>query len=532
MATQLSRETLQITETPITDNRFYTTDPNPIISRISHHEYELNLSESLTFLYNLLYDPQSLLTKSDILSILNCLKYREDNLPLLITESDKWCDIQGIKWPTGLSTKFYVDRLRVGQHNWFYNIPESRTRAFEELSIRSTGLNTEFYKFHRFFSKLKLHITHFQLRNLVCCGDNILNGVYYPLSYYHDFNLQTVNLGSENELEQVYSYFKVNRLRNDSRELMSLDCLVDSRTLLKNSNNRISTMSCTNNYLACGTFEGGYILVDVSKDETIGEYHLTSNADGITNHITIDEFSNELIISSNDKSLRLVNMLRPEISTLMNSEFAVNCTAINSKTPHEVFITGDSTYSYIIDSRMRNLDTSMSLKFKGHTDYGFSCDWSPKDENLLITGNQDGLVKLWDRRNADKLIHTWSGSLGSKISEAGKNIYGGAKSESAFLGGPVRNCKFGYNGEYVAWAESLDHIGIIQLDDLKNSVETSVPRVQSIDFIGKCTGISFAPIENGYGEQMIVGVNDCPLGGILSYKLELRGKSLDFDFAF
>lgn len=92
------------------------------------HEYELNKSESLTFLYNLLYDENSILSKSDILGVLNSLKLREDNLEFAIT-SLRNSDIQGVKWPIGLKEKFKQDRLRLGMNSWFHNISGSRERA-------------------------------------------------------------------------------------------------------------------------------------------------------------------------------------------------------------------------------------------------------------------------------------------------------------------------------------------------------------------------------------------------------------------
>lgn len=112
-------------------------------------------------------------------------------------------------------------------------------------------------------------------------------------------------------------------------------------------------------------------------------------------------------------------------------------------------------------------------------------------------------------------MHCWNSALGTLSAQ----------------GAPVRNCKFSRNGEYLSWAESLDHVGIIQMADLSNS-DNYLLRVQSIDFLGKCTGLNFAPMEYGYGEDLIIGVNDCPLGGILNYKLESKCKSLDFDFYF
>lgn len=489
---------------PVLDHTLDETHDHGAHPTLSHHEYELHQSESLTFLYNLLYDPQSQLSRLDILSILNSLKNREDKMLCMVVSLDR-TDLQGVRWPMGLKDKFYADRLRVGQQQWFYNVPLSRQNALQNVATPSVLL-TEFFTFHRFFSKLRLHITHFQLRNLVCCGTDISRGIYYPLCYFHDYNMQTV--GAEHD--ETYSYFRINRLKqhhNHGNDI-ELDCMVDSRSLAKNSNNRVSTMACTNNLLACGTFEGGYILMDANTGNVLGEHHLTSNADGITNHIIIDESNDELIVSSNDRWVRVVDT-HNRTKSAIHTDFTVNCAAHNWRLPNELFVTGDCTDSFIIDTRAGTSGT----RFSGHTDYGFGCDWSPKNEHLLVTGNQDGTVRLWDRRNAAQALFSWSGSLGSQM--------------GAVLGGPVRNCRFSHTGDFVAWAESLDHIGMVNMDDL---LDGHILRVQLIDFIGKCTGISFAPVENGC-EQMIVGVTDCSMGGILSYRLDLKDRVLDFDFS-
>lgn len=91
----------------------------------SSHEYELNQSESLSFLYNLLYDDSSELSKADILGILNCLKLRKDNSSFSVDRSLD-TDNQGVSWPTGLREKFCRERERIGNRNWFHNIPNSR----------------------------------------------------------------------------------------------------------------------------------------------------------------------------------------------------------------------------------------------------------------------------------------------------------------------------------------------------------------------------------------------------------------------
>lgn len=360
---------------------------------------------------------------------------------------------------------------------------------------------------------MKLHITHFQLRNLVC-SSSLSKGVFYPLSYFHDHNLDTVNNFSTNE--SIHSFFKINRIINDYeaevRDSMKLDCIVDSRTLLSNSNSRISTLNCSDKYLVSGTFEGNYILTDISDPDNtkhLGEYNLTNEYDGITNSIIIDK--EELIISSNDKSIRYID-LNTNSKTQVRLPFAGNCLALNKFNPNEVFISADDLISIVYDKRTQ-FDMNSVLQFKGQEDHSFSCDWSPSNENWLLAGNQDGNVRIWDKRNCDVPLYCWNGSLGNSTEKSG----------------PVRNTKFSNRGEFVCWAESLDHIGLLNVNDLSTN---QIDRVQSIEFIGKCTGLSFCESDNGYGEQLLIGVNDCPLGGILSYGLESRDKCLDFDFYF
>lgn len=354
--------------------------------------------------------------------------------------------------------------------------------------------------------------------------------MFYPSSYFHDHNLEVVSQETYvAPTDEYHSFFKIIRLMPDdlatSSLSMKLDCLLDSRNLKFNSNSRISSSACSSKFLANGTFEGGYILQNIEDPDQphlVGEFSLTDSTDGITNHITISSDDRELIVASNDSNLRIVDLASGKKSEVQ-LPFAINCLAVNPRNPNEYFVAADDVANYVLDRRMLSSQQfDQFSRFNGHQDYGFGCDWSPADENLLLSGNQDGTVKLWDRRNPSESVFSWSSALGSASFDI----------DGLTQGGPVRNCKFSYHGKHIVWAESLDHVGIMKVSDLSTDCDLVHSRVQSIDFFGKCIGLNVCPQDSGYGEQLVIGVNDCPLGGILSYQLEAIDKPLDFDFAF
>lgn len=396
----------------------------------------------------------------------------------------------------------------------------------QNLQILSYNTKTTFFRPQRFYSRLKNHITHFQLRLLVVCSDNMKNGIFYPSSYVHDDNLDVVTPehGDTHPLD-YHSSFKTIRLMPDESALasdsMKLDCLLDLRDLRHNSHSRISSAACSGKYLVSGTFEGGLIILDVEDPQNtrlVGEYLMTRSTDGITNHISIARDNSVLFVASNDAKLRLFDMEKTKKTSTLDWPFAVNCLAVNPHNPHQYFLAGDCPSNYIIDTRTGK----PCAKFTEHKDFGFSCDWSPADENLLLSGNQDGTVKLWDRRFESKSTLTWNSALGSHVFDI----------DGSSLGGPVRNCKFSHYGHHVIWAESLDHVGIMQVDELQTGSDPVHSRVQSIDFIGKCIGLNTCQTGSGSDEALVIGVNDCPLGGILTYQLDAPDKPVPYDFVF
>lgn len=130
MAVELTQEQVSVTSNRISDGTFSQIAYSRAGESINtSHEYELSQSESLTFLYNLLYDDKSLLSKTDILSILNSLKERENSLPFSFTALDGHMNVQGVRLAPSLRRKFYLERSRIGNFSWFNNVSNSREHA-------------------------------------------------------------------------------------------------------------------------------------------------------------------------------------------------------------------------------------------------------------------------------------------------------------------------------------------------------------------------------------------------------------------
>lgn len=308
-----------------------------------------------------------------------------------------------------------------------------------------------------------------------------------------------------------------------AKKTMKLDCIHDSRFLKNNSNSRISSAACSSKFLANGTFEGGVILHDIENPDCVklhGEFSLTRNSDGITNCLALSKDNSKLFIASNDLTTQILDLGKGRVALKSETPFAINALALNPHNPALALLIGDNVDGIIVDYRCLQSNLQPSHTLQGHKDFGFCCDWSPTNERLLITGNQDGTMRLWDNRMMAESLNCWNSALGASTYD----------SNAASLGGPVRNCTFSYYGDYIVWAETLDHVGIAKASELSAHVPEQNLNVQSIDFIGKCIGINVCPTD-GRNEQLVIGVNDHPLGGILSYNLETTALP-QFNFLF
>lgn len=127
MVFQLDGEQAAYTLSTLTNNTYSmpnipTDNSNYILNR-RMNDYELHQSNSFSFFFSLLLDKNSILSKSEIIGILNSFSHREENLPFSIDDLTT-TDCQGIAWPPGSRDKSVLERSRVGRANWFEKISE------------------------------------------------------------------------------------------------------------------------------------------------------------------------------------------------------------------------------------------------------------------------------------------------------------------------------------------------------------------------------------------------------------------------
>ncbi|KAI9193422.1 WD40-repeat-containing domain protein [Polychytrium aggregatum] len=348
-------------------------------------------------------------------------------------------DIQGLKWSEIQRSRTYYRDQRIVEYRNYKNLDIPYDRVEEEIArVRTDG---QFYKFRYTRLSQVCTIVHFQLRNLIWATSK--NDVYY--------------------------------IHNSSvRHWCPLS--KRARSVLKvHSHIRISTMCAKMNYLIAGGYQGEFVLRSLNEGSAEKSGAVSPNrSNGITNHIDIVESRSgvhEAIISSNDEFGRVMNLDRGEIVQAFRFDWALNCSA-RSPDQKRLCVVGDVKDSLIVDSQ-----TGQTLEtLTGHIDYSFACAWSPCGR-FVVTGNQDCTARLYDTRNLQSTLATFSANLGA-----------------------VRSLRFSDDGQFLAMAESAD---FVHLFDLRSHCAESDYRSQVIDFFGEIGGVCFTP---GDAEGLFIGV--------------------------
>ncbi|KAI7870236.1 hypothetical protein BDF14DRAFT_1776318 [Spinellus fusiger] len=221
---------------------------------------------------------------------------------------------------------------------------------------------------------------------------------------------------------------------------------------------KIISMTCAHGILLVGGSRGEYAYRRLDAIDSMSYCGApTQDPYGTTNHLDIVDLNRgglTAAISGNDQTTYLVNLGTMVIEQYIKFKFPVNNTAVS---PNKKLIcaVGDSTRTSIAD-----INTGREIiSINDHSDFSFSCCWSP-DGMTLATGNQDKTTRVYDIRNTSRVLHL----LGAEI-------------------GTIRSLQYSSDGKYLVAAEPIDYVHVY---DVKSGYRSN----QIINLFGSIAGVS------------------------------------------
>lgn len=337
------------------------------------------------------------------------------------------------------------------------------------------------FQFLSTFTTPRPHLSHFQLRNLVCPVDK--NCIYYTESDRDMFRVKRLNP----ELGRIENIIVAEHM--DSNVFMTA---------------KFSALDADEDFFAAGGFSGQYLIKRIDSccpiTESDGEEAasksnnglacgiITTDSQGITNHVSLhgrkSRTPNRIVFASNDCTLRTLDIATDTFIHTHSYPWPVNCTAYNPVNSKLMVMVGDTTESFIRDTETNQEIAHLS----GHKDYGFACAWSP-DGNIIATGNQDGTCRIYDARNTSKSLHVISTRLLAAI----------------------RCMTFDSSGRFLAFSEPIDYVTILD-------TRTDFQEGQIVEMWGDIAGLGFSSGVNDDGQYLTIGNCDRFVGGILQYE--------------
>ncbi|KAE8444601.1 hypothetical protein EG329_014432 [Mollisiaceae sp. DMI_Dod_QoI] len=382
------------------------------------------------------------------------------------------CDIQRINW-----AELGVSRLEGRQMRRVYYKNYQNLRLPHQWHPRLNGARLEddqnFFRFRRMDFNHDVHLSHFQLRNLIACATR--DHVFYATrSKIMQWNPRSGALSGKPSVAMDLT-----------------DPIVQSSHSF-NTGIQISTLTVAHNILVAGGFCGEYALVNLRlpKEAKHTEGLLTDHQNSITNHVQVHLSRGSSLplaaFASNDMGMRILDVNTNKFIAEHKYEHAINCTAISPDQRLRVMV-GDTRQVMICNSETGEVLQSLG----GHRDYGFACDWAD-DGWTVATGNQDMQVKIWDARK-------WTSSQGQPQPVA---------TIAAEMAG-VRKLKFspiGSGKRVLLAAEPADIVSVIDAQSFTSK--------QTLSFFGEIGGIDFT---NG-GRDLLVANCDSLRGGIMEFE--------------
>ncbi|KAH6671275.1 WD40-repeat-containing domain protein [Halenospora varia] len=403
----------------------------------------------------------------------------------------EYCDIQRINWNALGVSRFEAKEVRRQSYVNYANINSNRGGHTRQFGKRLPD-SDNYFKFRRMDFDHDVHLTHFQLRNLMGCSSR--GHVFYAAgSKINQWNPST-GVGYVCRTKEV--------LNLTDPSVKSFYAPPDLNHI------QITTMDVGHDILVAGGFFGEYALVNLRahKDTNHTEGQVVEKENSITNHVQVHpsrgSSSPLATFSSNDGGVRILDINTNKFiaehnyaKTEDDKYAAINCSAISPDNRLRVLV-GDC-----FDVRICRADTGEVLQsLEGHKDYGFACDWAD-DGWTVATGNQDQLIKIWDARK-----WTTSSGIASPLKTIASEMAG------------VRKVKFspmGSGKRVLVAAEPADFVNVIDAQTFDSK--------QVLSFFGEIGGLDFT----NDGQDLIVANCDPMRGGLIQYeRCDLAAESL------
>ncbi|KAI9818971.1 MAG: hypothetical protein M1832_004139 [Thelocarpon impressellum] len=373
-------------------------------------------------------------------------------------------DAQGVDWT---SVGVMRETARHVRRKLYHNYTNILPRPVGLPPVCPLSDTANFFRFRRLNTRDRVHLSHFQLRNLMCAASR--SDVYYA-GKTHIF---AADPGS-----------------NATR--MVMDLTKPKIESLYPGGWKTSTLTAGHGVLVVGGFGGEYALA--SLDAEWGRRHaeglVTGDDNGITNHVHtyLDRHSAHAraVFCSNDRKIRVLDCATEAFVKEHEYDWPVNCAA-TSPDGRLRCVVGDDTAVTIGDA-----ETGRPLQqLHGHLDYGFACAWS--DDGLHVaTGNQDKQVRVYDARY-------WARPLAVVYTEMA-----GARA--------LRYSPVGGGKRVLLVAEPADLLHLVDAQLYRSK--------QRLDQFGEIAGVSFAPD----GGEFFAANADEKLGGIMEYERRGHGR--------
>ncbi|KAK3394808.1 WD40-repeat-containing domain protein [Podospora didyma] len=379
------------------------------------------------------------------------------------------CDIQGIDWEALGVTRKEARERRLNTYKNYTNM-ELSDRWAPNLPDIDIPRKESYFRFRRMDMMSNVHLTHFQLRNVL--GIASRTRAFYP---------------------GLNSVYQLNPLSGESQAVIKLG---------QGSGAKVTTLDAEHGVLVAGTFGGEYILRHLDSDEPEEEANachdgvITNNASGITNHVQIHQPRGSsapvAAFASNDWSFRVLDLTTEKWLSETTFDFPLNCTALSPDRRLRVMV-GDN-YNVLITAAESTLSSGkpeIIQQLTGHRDFGFACAWAD-DGWTLATGFQDRAIKIWDAR-------WWAGrsGLGAPVCTV-RTEMAGARS--------LRFSPIGSGKRVLVAAEEADFINIIDGQTFRSK--------QTVDIFGEIGGISFS----NDGGSLSVLCSDRTRGGLIEFE--------------